>query len=278
MGNYDRIIKENIEAIFLALLEKFTGIKIIRCTQIKDKIQHTLEREPDFLKKVIDQSGNEFILHMEFQTQDDPEMVYRMAEYKALLQRKYKLSVKQFVIYLGMKAPTMRTQLTQDEKITGFALQNIHDFDPHTLTKSKIPEEIILAILSNYAEDEVDEVIASIVLKLQALAKGEVELNKYLKQLMILGRLRKLEKRISKKVEDMPITYDITTDGLYKQGIERGIEQNKFESISNLVRQGLLTNKQIAEAMNVELSIVNEIKAKLTNRKYTILSKPDHFL
>ncbi|MEM6737558.1 MAG: hypothetical protein AAF620_15965 [Bacteroidota bacterium] len=79
--------------------------------------------------------------------------------------------------------------------------------------------------------------------------------------------MRNLEKRISKKVEDMPITYDITTDGLYKQGIERGIEQgieqNKFESISNLVRQGLLTNKQIAEAMNVELSIVNEIKAKL---------------
>ena len=64
MGDYDKIIKENIESIFLPLLEKFTGIKVVTSTEIKDKIQRTVEREPDFLKRITDQTGSEFILHL----------------------------------------------------------------------------------------------------------------------------------------------------------------------------------------------------------------------
>ena len=101
MSDYDRIIKENIEAIFLPILGKFLGLSIKSTFEIKDKIQSTIEREPDFLKRIIDQDDKEFILHVEFQTADDLEMVYRMAEYDALLQRKYQIPVKPFVIYLG---------------------------------------------------------------------------------------------------------------------------------------------------------------------------------
>ncbi|MEM0941236.1 MAG: hypothetical protein AAF600_13515 [Bacteroidota bacterium] len=45
----------------------------------------------------------------------------------------------------------------------------------------------------------------------------------------------------------MPITYDITTDGSYQQGIEQEIKLNKFQSVSNLVRQGLLTSVEITK-------------------------------
>ena len=86
MGDYDKVIKENIEAIFLPMLEKLLGLSIVASTEIKDKIQTTIEREADFLKKVVDQHGNTFILQLEFQVSNDPEMVYRMAEYKAILQ------------------------------------------------------------------------------------------------------------------------------------------------------------------------------------------------
>ena len=79
MGDYDRIFKENIEAVFLPLLEKLLNLPIKNTFEIKDKLQTTIEREPDFLKRVIDQQNNEFILQIEFQTQDDQEMVYRLA-------------------------------------------------------------------------------------------------------------------------------------------------------------------------------------------------------
>ena len=218
MGDYDKVIKENIESIFLPLLEKFTGIKVVTSTEIKDKIQRTVEREPDFLKRITDQTGSEFILQLEFQTQDDPEMVYRMAEYKALIQRKYQLPVKQFVIYLGIKQPAMRTQLSAEEQIVGFELKDIHSFKPEELTQSEIPQEIILSVLSNYSKANAGRVISSIITKLQALATSQTELDGYLKQLIVLARLRKLEVETKKQVSDMPITYDITTDGLYKEG------------------------------------------------------------
>jgi len=150
MGDYDKILKENIAQIFLPLLEKFTGIKIAKSEELKDKVQRTLEREPDFLRKVEDHNGSRYIIQLEFQSSDDSNMVYRMAEYKALLQRKYQIPVKQFVIYLGQKKPKMRTELQRDEQIIGFSLHNVHEIEPQTLTQSNIPEELILTILSNF--------------------------------------------------------------------------------------------------------------------------------
>ncbi|TAH30599.1 MAG: hypothetical protein EAZ06_02770 [Cytophagales bacterium] len=47
---YDKIFKENIDPIFLVLCEKYLQIEIEQTEEIKDKLQITLEREPDFLK------------------------------------------------------------------------------------------------------------------------------------------------------------------------------------------------------------------------------------
>ena len=52
MGDYDKVIKENIEAILLALGKKLLGFEIKNPTDLTEKLQTTIEREPDFLKKV----------------------------------------------------------------------------------------------------------------------------------------------------------------------------------------------------------------------------------
>ena len=136
MGEFDRVIKENIELIFVPILEKLLNFTIAESFEIKDKIQRTLERKPDYLKRVIDGQWQEFILQLEFQTNDDHEMVYRTAEYRAILQRKHRLPVRQFVIYLGDDMPKMRTILDPEEQITGFELYNIR-----TLSTDKSHEE-----------------------------------------------------------------------------------------------------------------------------------------
>lgn len=43
MGDYDIIIEQNIEAIFMPLLEKLTGIQITDSREIKDKVQQNIE-------------------------------------------------------------------------------------------------------------------------------------------------------------------------------------------------------------------------------------------
>lgn len=176
MGEFDRIIKENIASIFLPLVQKFTGIRIIKSTEIKDKIQRTLEREPDFLSRITDQWGKEMILHLEFQSQDDPKMVYRMAEYQALLQRKYEIPVRQLVIHLGTKMSEMRTELTADEQITGFQLLSVRDWSVDQVLDSEIPEEIVISILFDYPESNTDQVITDILTNLQRYSGSEQDL------------------------------------------------------------------------------------------------------
>jgi beta-xylosidase len=93
-SQYDKIFKENIEAVILSIMQNLLGITAVSLEELPDDIQHTKERKPDILKKVIDNQGNTFILQIEFQVVDEPEMVYRMLEYKAMLLRKYKIDVE----------------------------------------------------------------------------------------------------------------------------------------------------------------------------------------
>ncbi len=89
--DYDKILKENITSLLLPLTEKYLNIKIIDSRELKDKLQTTIEKEPDFIRIVRTDTDEEFILHLEFQTQDEEGMIYRMQEYYGLLRRKHQL-------------------------------------------------------------------------------------------------------------------------------------------------------------------------------------------
>jgi hypothetical protein len=149
-NDYDKILKENIATVFLPLAAKYLGIRIVRSEELKDKLQTTIEKETDFIRIVETDGGEKFILHLEFQSVDEEGMIYRMQEYYGLLRRKYRLPVRQFVIYLGQKASAMQTQLAPEEVFTGFTLQSLRDYDYQSLLASDVPEEIILAVLSNF--------------------------------------------------------------------------------------------------------------------------------
>ena len=281
MADFDKILKENIEAVFLPLVEEMLGISIKETFELKDNLQSTIKRETDFLKRVIDQDGKEWILHLEFQTTNDPKMIYRMAEYRAILQRKYEIPVRQVVIYLGSEKPKMRTQLSKEEEITGFELHDIRDFSTQSMLNSKIPEEIILSILTDYKESDAEKVIEQIIYKLQKASKSESELNKSIQQLIVLSRLRKLEVKTKQKINDMPITYDIKTDGLYNEGIREGLregiqkgiqkgrEKNRFQMISKALSQRILTIEQIAEIAEVSIDYVLSIQSELERKRDT---------
>jgi len=263
MGEYDRIIKENIEAILITLGKKLLGFEIKNPRPLTEKLQITIEREPDFLKQVTLDDTKEIILHLEFQRNDESDMVYRMAEYKAIIQRKYKIPVWQYVIYLGTEPPKMRTTLLPEEQIKGFNLTNIYEIPINQVLDSNIPEEIILSILTEYPRIDAEKVISKIIHKLKKVASSEAEFKRSLQQLITLSRLRKLEIQTQKTVNAMPITYDITTDGLYKQGIEQGIEQKEVLIVKKALMKKKLTIEEIAELADVPIDFVLSIQAEL---------------
>lgn len=79
-NDYDKILKENIASLLLPLTEKYLNIKIINSRELKDKLQTTIEKEPDFIRIVRTDTSEEFILHIEFQTQDEEGMDIPHAE------------------------------------------------------------------------------------------------------------------------------------------------------------------------------------------------------
>ncbi|MEM9933757.1 MAG: hypothetical protein AAF824_09095 [Bacteroidota bacterium] len=234
---YDRIIKENLEAILLPLSEKLLGISIDNVKPLTEKLQTTLEREPDFIRLVQTTQNEKFILHLEFQTTDELQMVYRMAEYRAILQRKYRIPVRQFVIYLGRTKPKMRTDLLEKEKISGFVLVDIADIPYQELIHSNVPEAIILSVLANFQEKDPANIIQQILVELKKQDIETIRLRKYVKQLEVLSRLRKLEQVTIETVRDMPITYDITTDYVYNLGKKEGV----VITVKNLLSSKLFT-------------------------------------
>jgi predicted transposase YdaD len=274
-NDYDKILKENIAALFLPLSEKYLGIKITRTEELKDKLQTTIEKEPDFLRLVETDTAERFILHLEFQSADEEYMIYRMQEYYGILRKKYRLPVKQFVIYLGEKAATMQTRLAPEEVFTGFNLQSLRDYSYQSLLSSDVPEEIILAILADFEGKQVEEVLKNILQKLQVVSKQEITLRKYIRQLAILARLRNLVQETQKQVKDMGLTYNITEDPLYQEGlvkgeekgIEKGIEKGQKAREKSLIvemlRDGTLTVEKIASLAKVPVAYVKQVAAEL---------------
>jgi hypothetical protein len=273
-GNiYDKIFKEVVEKIFRPLIEERLGVKIAKSTPLKDKMQTTIEVEMDFFYLIETDTGERFILHLEFESGVNPDMVYRVGEYHGMALRREKLQIRHLVVYLGEAPPTMRTQLKPEEVYTGFDLLNVQGLDTNKLLSSQMPEVVIIAILSNYPKEEAETILRKIVINLKNLVKHKRTLKKYINQLMMLARLRKIEALAIKITEEMPVHYDIETDALYlkgtEKGTERGIEQGKeaknYIFVTNLLLDTDFDDAKIARLADVTLAFVQKVKDERTN-------------
>jgi predicted transposase YdaD len=192
-------------------------------------LQTTLEREADFLRKITTPQGEELIIQLEFQTTDEQGMAERMQLYFAMLRQKYRLPIRQFVIYVGNKPPKMRTQLEPEEVFQGFALLNLGQIDYKQWVASNIPEEVLLAVLGDFQEKGALQVLKQIISKLIKLIDDTGTLQKYIRQLVIFARYRNLIIETEQTLKSMGITYDIEKDTFFQRGVERGRKEGKLE-------------------------------------------------
>ena len=260
---FDQIFKEYAEPIFLPFIERLLGYKIIKKQSLKDKMQTSIERECDFLFEITLENSDHFILHIEFQSQDDPSMLLRMAEYHGIIFKKYQIEIKHYLIYLGEKPTKMPTRLEDRYVFKEYQLINLSDTDPEVYLRSNIPEEFILAILSRYPKEQYEEILRSIINKLKSVVKSKPLLEKYSKQLIFISRLRKLELQTTKILEIMPIMIDIESDGLYLKGISQGINQGINLGLKKVAIEGFKKGLSIGMLSSITGLSELEIKAIL---------------
>jgi len=148
-------------------------------------------------------------LHLEFESKDDGEMIYRMSEYHGIELRKYRLPIKHVVVYLGEAPPKMRTKLEPSEVFEGFTLVNARSFSPNKWLQEEEPSKVIMAVLGDYEKKNAKLILTAILKKLRQVCKTDVDLKKYVKQLIIISRMRNLEQLTAQISEAMPITIDV---------------------------------------------------------------------
>lgn len=269
-SQYDKIFKENIEAAISSIMQNILKITAISMEELPDDIQHTKERKPDILKKVIDNKGNTFVLQIEFQVADEPKMVYRMAEYFIMLERKYELPVRQFVIFLGSSMPKMPTQLHREKLKFSFPLVALSELDYKIFLNSDKPEEVILGILANFKDEDPENALKQIIHRIEETTKGDLSLSRYFNQLRVLAQLRNLELKLKNAMDSIAKYIKEERDVLFLRGLDRGeatareSEQTKF--VTNLLQKLNLTFDQIADIAGTSVDFVQSVQRQLAGK------------
>jgi predicted transposase YdaD len=229
-NKYDKIAKENMEAIMPVILSAMLGLDITAKEHLPHDVQYTIERRADVLRKVTDINNNTYLLHIEFQAHNDSRMLYRMTEYAALYMCKYALPIKQFVIYMGEENVTMKTKIEHDNFNFSYRIISLKDFDYKIFLQSDKPECKVFAVLGNFGNDSMEKALKKILKGIKSSTRSGLEMKKCFNQFRILLQLR--DKSITLKLKDMISTrtfFKVKNDILFIEGKEEGIVQGRAE-------------------------------------------------
>jgi hypothetical protein len=270
--NYDKIFKENFEALYLSLSELVLNYRPVKISDVKLDIHRTIERLPDFLKKVRNpKMQEEFLLHLEIQTTDDREMLYRMHEYHSLLFRKFKLRIEQIVIYTGEGKSKMSNFYEDDAYKISYKLFSLQDISYKTFLESDKPEELLLTVLANFEQLKPEIIIEKILTRAQMITNETFSLEKFVSQFEVISKLRNLD-QLFKTIIDKIMPLEINIEELYlfkkgelkgeKKGLKKGELKIKIKTVKALIKIGKLSKEEIAFAAGVALAFVEDIISK----------------
>ena len=229
VNQYDKILKENMEASLGSIIQHTMGLQVTSSEEIPDDIQHTKEKKPDVLKKVTDQHNNTYILHMEMQSTNERDMIYRMVEYRVMLQRKYRLQVKQYVLYTGTDKLRMITSISEEDFTFSYKIVTLQDIDYKIYLQKATPEERVLAILANFGKDNEEKALIAIVEAVKAVVDEELSLGKFMRQLSVLVQLRNPQIKKENIMLLSSTIFSIENDLLYMSGKFNGKKETAIK-------------------------------------------------
>jgi hypothetical protein len=271
-NDYDKIFKENIEAIYLAFSRRFIKNDFEKTEELSTDIQKTNEKKTDFLRKLLfSNSKDNFILHIEIQSKDDYNMVYRMQEYHAVLVRKYKMKVVQLVFYFGKGISRMQHTYHDGRNHFSFELVSIQQYSYRTFLETDKPEELILAILADFEKLGKEEIAKLIFDRAKVITNETFSMEKFVNQIEVLSKLRNLDDFIQQFIlENMALDLKMEDTFTFKEGKKEGKMEGKMEKQDKMIlaflKKGKFSHEDIAEAAEVSLDYVQKLAEKLIKK------------
>ena len=180
-NKFDKIIKENAPDSIDKVIEVATSLRMISWEDYPHEVQYTLERRPDFLKKVVEDDGTPAIWHGEYQVPDDKNMVFRFLVYCGLFKRNEgNILVRQFVLYLGEELPLMQTEIRDPDLFFRFHLIPIIKLPYKIFLESGKPQEAILSMLCDLQGELPEKVLELVIQAIVKNADSDLDKHKHL--------------------------------------------------------------------------------------------------
>jgi predicted transposase/invertase (TIGR01784 family) len=240
--DYDKIFREVLKDIFPVVAQKLLGIPSGHYQPLPGDLQYTSEREADQLWQVTPAEGESFVLHCEFQSTNDRQMLSRMLLYYGFLYYQKKLPIYQYVLYVGKEPLQMEAALQARNLTFSYQLVDLRSFPYQAFLESTHSEEVLLAILADFKGEPEELVAEKIIAKLGELSAGQLELSQRAVQLIRLAVLRNLGKTVFNVTQKMAITIDVKEDTFYQlgqeEGLQKGKEEGKEEAALNMLKEG----------------------------------------
>jgi hypothetical protein len=221
MHEYDVALKRILTRPGSALLFALTGASDLRWLNVE------LPKVNNLRVDLLGARPDVELVHVEFQSRNRKDLVFRMGEYRFAIARRYGRLPRQIVLYVGEKALRMRSSVADEDMTYRFHLVDIRDMDGETLLASKNVSDNVIALLTRLGDQP--GIVRQIERRISRWPVAERE--EALAELSILAGLRRLSSEINREARNMPITEDIMDNEIVAPFIRRRVAQGREEGL-----------------------------------------------
>ena len=233
---FDAVVKDLFQRDLPTLLAQLAGPAEVR-EFLNVEFSVVEERVADLVLLLSDGS----ILHLDFQSHNDPEMPYREGIYGLMIAKRYRRRrVRQVVIYMGAAKMRMKDTLDLGGIQVKYQLVDIREFDAGALLASGNPGDFALALLAHGGVRKMREILR------KANELPEPQRRRVFTQMAILSGLRGASEQITMEMNSMGLYVEIESNAFLRNirnsALAEGRNEGRVEGGASIVRR-LLQSK-----------------------------------
>lgn len=239
---YDIPLKDLFQQAPQQLVRLLTGCEAVEMLNVE--YPSLKLRKPDLVVRL----SNRQLYHLELQSRNDEDMLWRMLDYFLLIRQHYGIEPLQQVLYVGQEKPRFLTTYQSNRLSFHYELVDIRNIDCQILLQSDLLPDNILAILCRL--DNPTQVLRTLLTKIYQLN------NKQSKDMLLflanLSTLRNLSPLLEQEKHNMAL--ELTLEGnvflqdAYRKGQHFGEEKGLKNGLEKGLTQGLKKGLKEGEA------------------------------
>ncbi|WP_020560022.1 hypothetical protein [Thiofilum flexile] len=273
MGNKDIVSKQVLSHLAADIANLLLHLDVdLQSVELLDTEHQRVElRRADLVARMRKKlTGESFILHIEIQNANQPEMATRMLRYFTDLHLQYPHQpIHQHLVYIGKKPLEMAAEITQPLFTYRYAILDMRTVDCSVLLAQDTPDALVLAILCDFKQRPVQEMVNYIVTRLKELtAEDESSFRNYFEMLETLADNRDLQSHLH-EAKQMLTQVNVKKFASYNWGLQDGLLQGIEQGIEKGIEQGIEQGKQLGlqEGKQLGLEEGQLLKARAIARK-----------